>query len=296
MSEDTVRIARAIEFAARKHTTQRRKGAASEPYMNHLVDVALLVAESGADTNLIIAAYLHDTIEDQGVTHAELMDAFGYDVANLVKGVTDDKLLSKEERKRQQVQHARHASSRAKVLKIADKVSNLRSILASPPTGWSTERKLAYFDWAAEVVSGCRGVNPWIEAKFDEVYCKRVELPMDQRKKQNILTPFHSTSAEALALKLRDTGLPPTPIPISTSAQSISTHKRDTSYRLTVWERIKGYLLFVLVAWFIVGAVVTALFGKTRDSPQVGDPCGPHYHWILVRSSVADLDMSCEAD
>ena len=178
MSKDKLQIARAIDFAARKHAGQRRKGEAAEPYVNHLAEVALLVAEAtgGADANLIAAAYLHDTIEDQGVTHGELVAAFGQDIADLVQEVTDDKSLGKAERKRLQVEHARNASSRAKVLKIADKVSNLRAILASPPADWSTDRKLAYFDWATEVVAGCRGANPWIVARFDEAYSRRGEL------------------------------------------------------------------------------------------------------------------------
>ena len=178
MKEDIVRMAKAIDFAARSHAPQRRKGEAEEPYVNHLAEVALLVAEAtqGADANLVIAAYLHDTIEDQEVKHETLAAEFGRDVADLVREVTDDKLLPKAERKRLQVEHARSASPRAKHLKLADKISNLNSILTSPPSDWSAERKREYFEWAAKVVAGCRGVCPWLEARFDAAYARRNEL------------------------------------------------------------------------------------------------------------------------
>ena len=178
MKEDIVRMAKAIYFAAQAHAPQRRKGEAEEPYVNHLAEVALLVAEAtqGADVNMVIAAYLHDTIEDQEVKHEKLVAEFGRDVADLVREVTDDKSLPKAERKRLQIEHARSASTRTKHLKLADKISNLNSILASPPADWSAEKKREYFDWAAQVVAGCRGVNPWLEARFDAAYARRAEL------------------------------------------------------------------------------------------------------------------------
>ena len=178
MTEDIMRMAKAIDFATRAHAPQRRKGAAAEPYVNHLAEVALLVAEAsqGADASLVIAAYLHDTIEDCKVAYETLVAEFGKDVADLVREVTDDKNLSKAERKRLQVEHARHASPRAKHLKLADKISNLNSILASPPADWSAERKREYFEWAAKVVAGCRNVNPWLEARFEAAYARRAEL------------------------------------------------------------------------------------------------------------------------
>ena len=172
MSEEIVSFARALDFAARKHSTQRRKGEAHEPYVNHLAEVALLLAEAtgGRDLNLVIAGLLHDTIEDTGTSFEELAGRFGEEVAGLVAEVTDDKSLPKAERKALQVRTSPHKSDRAKMIKIADKISNLRSILQSPPTGWSEERKQEYFDWAANVVDGCRGVNRLLEQQFDEAY------------------------------------------------------------------------------------------------------------------------------
>jgi GTP diphosphokinase / guanosine-3',5'-bis(diphosphate) 3'-diphosphatase len=167
-----LQIVRALDFAAWAHSTQRRKGGAGEPYVNHLTEVARLVAQAtgGEDDKLIIAALLHDVLEDQAmhVSYAMLVGNFGRKVADIVCEVTDDIALPQAERKRMQVVHAPQLSRRAKILKIADKAANLNSILQSPPKDWSAARKREYFAWAAEVVDGCRGVNAWIEAVFDE--------------------------------------------------------------------------------------------------------------------------------
>jgi len=172
MNQDILLIARALDFAARKHVSQRRKGLAEEPYFNHLAEVARLLAEAtdGEDANLVAAGLLHDTIEDQGVLHEDLVSAFNQDIADLVREVTDDKSLEKDERKRLQVERAPHKSDRAKMLKIADKTTNLRALTQSPPSDWEPERRRAYFTWARDVVAGCRGVNARLEAGFDEAW------------------------------------------------------------------------------------------------------------------------------
>ena len=164
-----VSLARAYDYAARRHVHQRRKGEAAEPYMNHLVEVAELVAMAteGADPELVIAAVLHDVVEDTPTSNAEVERAFGTRVAGMVAEVTDDKSLPKMERKRLQVEHAVHASTGAKIIKLADKTSNLRALAASPPVDWPTERRAEYLAWAQRVVERCRGVNPWLEGQFD---------------------------------------------------------------------------------------------------------------------------------
>lgn len=170
-------LSRALEFAARKHSTQRRKGEAGEPYVNHLAEVARLVAEAtgGKDTVAVLAALLHDAIEDTPTTREELEREFGREVADIVVEVTDDKSLPKTERKRLQVETAPHKSPRARLIKIADKTSNLRSIAGSPPVGWDLKRQREYFDWAARVVAGCRGTNATLEKWFDEAHAAGLE-------------------------------------------------------------------------------------------------------------------------
>jgi len=159
-------------YAAQKHAAQRRKGAAAEPYVNHLLEVAGLVASAltEPDTNLIVAAILHDVVEDAAVTNQELAEIFGADVASLVAEVTDDKSLPKAERKRLQVVNAPKKSTRAQMIKLADKISNLRAILTSPPADWSLERRREYFVWARQVVDGLAAPNPALKAEFERTY------------------------------------------------------------------------------------------------------------------------------
>jgi len=173
------RILAAAKFAAEKHAAQKRKGAAQEPYVNHLIEVAQLIASSSEvlDTELVMAGLLHDTIEDVGATAEELEWRFGADVAALVVEVTDDKSLPKEVRKALQVKNAPHKSARAQVIKLADKISNLRSILASPPATWSIERKREYLEWARQVVEGLSSPNPTLKAEFDRTYRLFDETP-----------------------------------------------------------------------------------------------------------------------
>ncbi len=182
MSDQITRIAHALDFAARKHTHQRRKGTHQEPYVNHLAEVAHLVAEAtqGNDANLVIAALLHDCVEDQGVKAHEIAALFGDDVASLVMAVTDDKNTPKDARKQAQVDHAGQISHRARVLKIADKTANLKSILHSPPP-WPEARKRRYFAWAKAVVANARGVNPAIDAMFDAEYERAVAAGIAER-------------------------------------------------------------------------------------------------------------------
>jgi guanosine-3',5'-bis(diphosphate) 3'-pyrophosphohydrolase len=123
-----------------------------------------------------MAAVLHDTVEDTETTPAELAARFGERIAGIVMEVTDDKALPKDTRKRLQVEHAPRLSPEARLVKLADKICNLRDILASPPSGWPPERKRDYFDWAKAVVDGLRGVNQPLEILFDATYDRKPEL------------------------------------------------------------------------------------------------------------------------
>lgn len=165
-------VLKAAHFAAQRHRAQRRKGAAAEPYVNHLLEVAELVASTldEPDTNVVMAAILHDAVEDVGVTKEELTEAFGPDVTNLVLEVTDDKSLPKQERKRLQIVNAPSKSVRAQAIKLADKISNLRAVLASPPADWNLQRRREYFEWAKQVVDALSAPNRTLKAEFQRVY------------------------------------------------------------------------------------------------------------------------------
>ena len=168
---DLAKVLRAASYAAKQHKGQKRKGSDGEPYINHPLEVASLLANVGRveDTDIITAALLHDTVEDTGVRIDEIEKMFGSDVAGYVREVTDDKTLAKAERKRLQVEHAPHLSHGAKQIKLADKISNIQDVTANPPDGWDLQRRREYIDWGENVVAGLRGANPQLEELFDEV-------------------------------------------------------------------------------------------------------------------------------
>jgi len=136
----------------------------------------VLIEEQGRIAREFYAAVLHDTLEDTETTAAELEALFGREVTSIVLEVTDDKSLGKNVRKQRQIEHAPHSSPKARLVKLADKICNLRDIIASPPAEWSAERKQAYFDWAAQVVTGLRGTHPGLEAVFNGLLVHRAEL------------------------------------------------------------------------------------------------------------------------
>jgi len=167
-------ILRAAVTAARWHAGQKRKGAAAEPYVGHLLEVAALVAEADGDNvDLIIAALLHDAIEDQGISRETIAADFGERVAVLVEEVSDDKSLPKATRKALQIKTAATKLRDAKLLKLADKTSNLRSIATSPPADWPQERRSAYIAWARAVAeAGLKGHSEFLDRAFEEAACE----------------------------------------------------------------------------------------------------------------------------
>lgn len=184
-ADDSVRlILSAFAFAAAKHRTQKRKDRDETPYINHLVSVTHLLTEAGVtDLATLIAAVLHDTIEDTGTTAGELEQRFGAEVRDMVLEMTDDKNRPKQERKRLQIVHAPHASPKARLIKLADKTANLEDLLTLPPVGWSTERKREYCDWSEKVVDHLRGTNETLEARYDRALAEcRASLKVEAEK------------------------------------------------------------------------------------------------------------------
>ena len=168
-------VIKAAVYAAEKHKYQRRKGFNQVPYINHPLKVALLLDECGEhDENILIAAILHDVIEDTDASYEEISKEFSPEVADIVIEVTDDKELPYAIRKELQVKGASSLSRDAKKIKIADKICNIRDIV-NYPLDWSTERKLSYLEWAKQVVSGCRNVNADLEASFDDTFNEGLE-------------------------------------------------------------------------------------------------------------------------
>ncbi len=163
-------LLKAIHFSAMKHRDQRRKDPPQSPYINHPIQVVETLWDVGGirDDATLVAAILHDTIEDTLTSPDEIRTHFGEEVLTLVLEVTDDKTLPKPERKRLQIEHAPHISPGAKLIKLADKISNLADILHAPPSNWSLQRRQEYLLWTEQVVAGLRGSNAALEKKYDE--------------------------------------------------------------------------------------------------------------------------------
>ncbi|XP_008479896.1 guanosine-3',5'-bis(diphosphate) 3'-pyrophosphohydrolase MESH1 isoform X2 [Diaphorina citri] len=167
-------IVKATDFASHKHHFQRRKDPEGTPYIEHPVAVAHILTHLGKVSNpvVIISALLHDTVEDTDTTFEEIEREFGPRVRSVVEELTDNKHMTRDERKRCQILHAPHSSHEAKLVKLADKLHNLRDIERSLPVNWTEERKTQYFNWARDVVQGLRGTNAPIEAELDALFAK----------------------------------------------------------------------------------------------------------------------------
>ncbi|KAL2300886.1 hypothetical protein Nmel_013780, partial [Mimus melanotis] len=175
VGSEIARLLEAVDFAARKHKEQRRLDPEGTPYINHPIGVARILAHEAGVTDIVVlqAALLHDTVEDTDTTFSEIEEWFGAEVRSVVEEVTDDKTLPKMERKRLQIEHAPICSRRAKLVKLADKLYNLRDLNRCTPRGWSAERVQEYFRWAARVVSGLRGTSAALEEALQRLFEER---------------------------------------------------------------------------------------------------------------------------
>ena len=154
--EDFSLFISALRFCSEKHRNQRRKDAVRTPYLNHPIEVAEILWNIGEvrEMTVLVAALLHDVIEDTETAPDEIAGRFGDEVLSLVLEVTDDKRLPNSKRKELQVLHAPGLSRGAKLIKIADKIGNARDVTWSPPPTWSMERRTEYLEWAERVVKG----------------------------------------------------------------------------------------------------------------------------------------------
>ena len=181
----TARLLDALAFAAHKHRDQRRKDVDASPYINHPIALArVLSVEAGIDDeDVLIAAILHDTVEDTDTTIEELRERFGERIASLVGEVTDDTTLDRATRKRLQIEHAPELTREAALIKLADKICNLRDVADNPPPDWPLARRREYFEWACQVIDGLRGAHPPLEQAFDRAHalCPADEAPGDAR-------------------------------------------------------------------------------------------------------------------
>ena len=172
-SDALSRVLHAAVYSAHAHRDQRRKSPSAEPYFNHPLRVAAHLASVGAPEKSILAALLHDVVEDTDTTLDEIEDEFGREIAHIVDEVSDDKALPKDERKRLQIERAPHISTYAKYVKIADKLDNLSDLTTSSPVGWQPLRVKKYFEWAEQVLNNLRGTHRELENNIDKVLAQR---------------------------------------------------------------------------------------------------------------------------
>lgn len=175
IENDLKLLLKTLAFAAAKHKDQRRKDVDASPYINHPITLANVLCNEGhvTDVEVICGALLHDTVEDTDTEPEELEVEFGKAIRDIVMEVTDDKMIPKGERKQAQIEHTAGISDKAKLVKLADKISNLRDVANCPPPDWSLERRREYFDWANAVIDRLRGVDAGLEAVFDAAYSNR---------------------------------------------------------------------------------------------------------------------------
>ncbi|MFC1692324.1 HD domain-containing protein [Candidatus Latescibacterota bacterium] len=186
--DDMSLVLRALTFAAQKHKGKKRKDKEASPYINHLIEAAEILWNIGKIHNsvAIAAGILHDTLEDTDTSGEELEAEFGGEISTIVQELTDDKSLPNEERKRLQVEHAKSLSLGARLVKLADKISNIQDIVDSPPEDWSIERRKEYVEWGGEVINELRGTNEYLERYFDDL-CNTARLRLKEDEERDKL-------------------------------------------------------------------------------------------------------------
>ena len=207
LNVDLRRLTKALVFAAEAHRNQRRKGAAQEPYLNHLIEVLDLVVQvtDGVDMDVVIAALLHDVVEDTAATHEDVAMNFGERVAEIVRENSDDMSLPKAERRRARIAAIPLKSKEARLVKMADVISNLRAIAVSPPAGWPAERKLGYLQGCRHLVDAARGTDTAIERIFDQTAADveraiRDELPFSIEGREVAVRHLENAIGQAVHL------------------------------------------------------------------------------------------------
>jgi len=186
------KVISAVNFAAIAHRNQRRKNGEATPYINHPIEVMYLLSRAGVvDPDILAGAVLHDTIEDCGVTYEQIREEFGQNVADFVQECSDNKSLPKVERKKQQIEHAKTISVGAKLIKLADKLSNISGLDDSPPVSWSVEEVNGYITWSYAVYLGLKGYNIELDTQLEKIFSKRALLDVCEKDLDHMLELYY---------------------------------------------------------------------------------------------------------
>lgn len=167
----SLKLVTAINYAAQQHSAQRRKNSAADPYINHPIEVMHILASCGIiDIDTLCGAVLHDTVEDTSSTSNEIEAYFGPEVCAIVMDCSDDKSLDKIKRKQLQIEHSANVCDKAKLIKLADKYSNVKSMLDDPPLKWSDSQIIGYVRWSFVVCQQLYGLNGELDEKMKQVF------------------------------------------------------------------------------------------------------------------------------
>ncbi len=164
---------KALKFAAYRHRFSKTKN--EEPYINHLISVSSLLYDTGAvhNTEVLTAALLHDILEKTNTKTAELEGAFGQKITSIVVELTDSGSESEKEKWEHQLKKIDMLSWEAKVIKLADKIENVSSIISSPPKGWDMDRRIVYIEWTEKIIHALQGTNLQLESYFEQLLEKQ---------------------------------------------------------------------------------------------------------------------------
>ncbi|VBB18657.1 putative guanosine-3' 5'-bis(diphosphate) 3'-pyrophosphohydrolase MESH1 [Yasminevirus sp. GU-2018] len=186
-------ILKAVKYAAECHRDQRRKDQFKTPYINHPVEVAEFLANLGVtDVNTLVGCILHDVLEDTDGTEQQISDLFGDVVLRIVLDCSDDKSLDKIQRKRLQISHAEDIRPEAKLVKLADKYSNISGLLTHPPTSWSEEEIKGYVHWGMAVCRNLYGVNETVDNELRKLFSQHgVDVNMSQTELEKHLEAYY---------------------------------------------------------------------------------------------------------
>jgi guanosine-3',5'-bis(diphosphate) 3'-pyrophosphohydrolase len=172
----------AVAFSAEKHKLQVKSNAKKTPYIIHPLEVADHVARIGGvyDKDVLIAALLHDVLDDTATTEKEISNLYGNNVASYVVEMTTTKGISLKEQKKEQIRSAFHQTPSVAIIKLSDKLSNLETLAKNPPSNWSRDRIDQYFQWAQSVIENLPESNLPLKKQVKQViadYWSKQSLP-----------------------------------------------------------------------------------------------------------------------
>lgn len=185
MNEGDIHIVlEAVGFAAEGHNGQLRENPEKTPYIIHPIRVTehLMTIANVHERDILVAALLHDTVEDTKITFADIQKSFGTTAEGYVRELTDNMSLPQEERMKLQIETAPKKSLAAAQIKLADKYDNLKSLQSNPPATWDQKKIDEYFLSAKKVTSSLPAANVPLKKAVDDVISQYKPVVVEQKQ------------------------------------------------------------------------------------------------------------------